>query len=154
MQGQHRGIDMRIIIAIAAASLAAAPASAFQKLGERTIPAEQILKEFGGVGVSDAEEERVIAEAASHPLGSVENPVRVGGPEGERSYLAKLSCGAGSTPNVGARAPGGVGAFGTVVAAFAVDCGAAAPGRTQIVIDMYHEEHVETRPPAGFTVAR
>ena len=30
------------------------------------------------------------AELAKHPLGSQQNPVRVGGPAGERAYLARL----------------------------------------------------------------
>jgi hypothetical protein len=48
--------------------------------------------------------------------------------EGARSYLARLRCADGSAPKVGPRADGGVGAYGTVVDAYALDCGAAAPG--------------------------
>ena len=33
--------------------------------------------------------------------------------------------------------------FGTIVDAFPLDCGAAAPGQTQLLMDMYHEEHAE-----------
>jgi hypothetical protein len=143
---------MRILAAFAAAALAAIPVSA-QKPGEGTIPPEQILSEMG-LGVSDAELDRAVAAAAAHPLGSAENPVRVGGPQGEQAYIARLRCGDGKSPKVGTRASAGVGAFGSIVDAYPLDCGAAAPGKTQLVMDMYHEEHVETRAPSGFTLAR
>ena len=101
---------------------------------------------------SPEEEMRALAAAAdAHPLGTAENPVRVGGPVGERAYLGHLRCADGAAPRVGARGEAGIGAFGSMVAAYEVACGAAA-GR--IVFDMYHEEHVETRAPAGFTFAR
>ena len=38
----------------------------------------------------------LVAAAEAHPLGSLENPVRVGGPDGERAYLARLRCTNGS----------------------------------------------------------
>lgn len=134
-----------------AAALAAAPASA-QKLGERTVPPEQLLAELG-LGVSDEELARAIAAADAHPLGTLENPVRVGGPAGERAYLARLRCGDGAVPRVGARVTGEIGAFGTIVDIYPLDCGAAAPGSTRIVMDMYHSEHDEVRAPAGFSLA-
>jgi hypothetical protein len=93
-----------------------------------------------------------LAAAEAHPLGTAQNPIRVGGPEGERAYIARLRCGDGSRPEVGQRANAGVGAFGTIVDIYPLDCGRAAPGRFQLVMDMYHEEHRETRAPAGFTL--
>jgi hypothetical protein len=100
--------------------------------------------------LSPEEEMRQLAAAAdAHPLGTVENPVRVGGPEGEHAYLGRLRCADGAAPRVGARREVGIGAFGSVVGAYEVACGTQA-GR--IVFDMYHEEHVETRAPAGFTL--
>lgn len=144
---------MRItMLAACALAALAAPASA-QKLGERTTPPEQLLAELG-LGVSDEELARAIAAASAFPLGTAENPVRVGGPDGERAYIAHLRCADGKPPAAGQRASAGVGAFGTIVDRFPLDCGAAAPGKTMIVLDMYHEEHVETRAPAGFTLAR
>ena len=140
-------------LAFAAALSASAAAAPKPKPGERTISPEQLLAQMGS-GNSDEEIARAIAAAAAYPLGSVENPVRVGGPEGERAYLARLRCANGKAPGVGARASAGVGAFGSVVAAYPLDCGAAAPGQGKIVMDMYHEEHVETRAPAGFTLSR
>ena len=139
-----------IIIGIAA--LVAAPAAAFQpKVGERTVPPEELLRQLG-VGVSDEEMDSAVAAAAAHPLGSMENPVRVGGPEGQQAYIARLRCANGSSPRVGQRASAGVGAFGTIVDVFPLDCGAAAPGKVRLVMDMYHAEHREDRAPAGFTI--
>jgi len=135
---------------ILSASLGSA-AAAGGKVGARTVPPEEILAQMG-LGVSDAELERAVAAAAAFPLGSVENPVRVGGPEGERAYIARLRCGNGARPQVGPRRDGGVGAFGTVVDLYPLDCGAAAPGRFGLVMDMYHEEHREERAPAGFQI--
>lgn len=128
--------------------LPAVPAIA-QELGARTASPEAMAAQMSQA--SPEEEMRALVAAAdAHPLGTVENPVRVGGPEGEHAYLGHLRCADGTAPSVGARREAGIGAFGSVVAAYEVACGAAA-GR--IVFDMYHAEHVETRAPAGFTFA-
>ena len=144
---------MRIPL-IALALLAGAPAfaqpaaPAQPRLGARTQSPDQMVGAMNRL--SPEEEMRQLAAAAdAHPLGTVDNPVRVGGPEGEHAYLGRLRCPDGAAPRVGARREVGVGAFGSVVAAYEVACGAQA-GR--IVFDMYHEEHVETRAPAGFTL--
>ena len=135
-------------LAIPAASGAAA---AEDKIGERTATPEQILSMLGNV-VSDEALDQAVAEAAAHPLGTARNPVRVGGPQGERAYIARLRCADGSRPKIGQRGSAGVGAFGTIVDVYPLDCGAAAPGRFDLVMDMYHEEHKEQRAPAGFTI--
>lgn len=127
--------------------VAAVPASA-QELGQRTqrpdamLPATALAPGQDDLGAA-------IAAAQAHPLGSRENPVRVGGPEGERAYLARLRCADGSVPRIGARGEAGVGAFGSIVGAYPVSCGAAS---ASIVFDIYHEEHVETQAPSGFTL--
>ena len=137
---------------IALILLAAAPASAQQpgqpQLGARTRSPEQLMGAMSRV--SPEEEMRaMVAAAEAHPLGSLENPVRVGGPDGERAYLGRLRCPDGAQPQVGARRNGGIGAFGSVVGAYELTCGGAA---SRILFDIYHEEHVETRAPAGFTL--
>lgn len=142
---------MRILFA--AALLAAAPAFAEPKPGDRTMSPEQMLREFGFAPDQDDLRE-AIAAAAAHPLGTAQNPVRVGGPEGEHAYIARLRCADGAPPAVGQRANAGVGAFGTIVDVYPLDCGAAAPGRFALVLDMYHQEHREERAPAGFTLVR
>ena len=141
---------MRLITLLLAAALAAAPAAA-QKLGERTASPQQVLGEMAPVDPL-AEADQIAAAAAAHPLGSVENPVRVGGPQGARAYIARLRCGDGSRPQVGARSTGAVDSYGTLTELYPLDCGAAAPGRVAVAFDFYHEEHVETRPAAGFVL--
>lgn len=143
---------MRPFTVLVAAALAAAPAAA-QKLGERTATPQQVL---GDMAPADpiAEAEQIAAAAAAHPLGSVDNPVRVGGPQGARAYIGRLRCADGSSPQVGARSTGAVGAYGTLTELYPLDCGAAAPGRVTLAFDFYHEEHVETKPASGFAMGR
>jgi hypothetical protein len=131
---------------------AAAPALAAPEVGARTGAPEELFAGIGE-GVSDAELARVAAAAAAHPLGTLENPVRVGGPEGERAYIGRLRCADGQPPSVGARSEGGIGAYGTVVGRYRLDCGSSAPGRVELILDMYHEEHREVQAPAGFAIA-
>lgn len=121
------------------------------KPGDRTSTPGQVLGEMGAADPM-AEAERIAAAASAHPLGSLANPVRVGGPQGARAYIARLRCADGSRPVVGARSVGGVGAYGTLTELYPLDCGAAAPGRVAVAFDFYHEEHVEGRPPAGFAL--
>lgn len=129
----------------------AIPAAAQKPSSESTPSPKQLLAEIG-MGVSDEELARAIAEAAAHPLGTTANPVRVGGPEGERAYIARLRCADGSAPTVGQRGSGGIGAYGTIVDLYPLDCKAAAPGKAELVMDMYHDGHIETTAPAGFTL--
>ena len=138
--------------AAAAALLLAAQAPERPPVGQRTDTPEQMLGDLGS-GDVEAEIAAQAAAAAAFPLGTRENPVRVAGPEGERAYLARLRCADGAAPEIGARTDAGIGAYGSVVAAYAVDCGRAAPGRASVVLDMYHAEHRETAAPAGFAIA-
>jgi hypothetical protein len=134
--------------AFLALGLVAAIPAAAQELGQRTQRPDAMLPASAlAPGQDDLGE--AIAAAQAHPLGSRENPVRVGGPAGERAYLARLRCLDGSAPRVGARTDAGVGAFGSVVGAYPLGCGNAA---RSVVFDIYHEEHREDRAPAGFTI--
>ena len=137
-----------IVVMLAAAMPAAAQQPGQPRLGARTQSPDQLI---GAMSQVSPEEEmrQLVAAADQHPLGTVENPVRVGGPEGEHAYLGRLRCPDGTPPRIGARREAGIGAFGSVVAAYELGCGAQT-GR--VVFDMYHEEHVETRAPAGFTL--
>ena len=142
-----------LVLLFAAAALAASPASAQKpKLGQRTAPPEKSMAGIGG-GSSDAEIAQELAAAAAFPIGSLRNPIRVAGPEGERAYLARLRCADGSVPRIGAQRPGGTGGFGNVVDMAPVDCGGAAPAHADILIDIYQEEHVLEAAPAGFQLA-
>lgn len=144
-----------MIISLAAMLLSTAqpqaePQAQMPPIGQRTAPPESMLQTLN---VSpDAEEEAAAAAAARFPLGSIDNPVRVGGPDGERGYLARLRCSDGSRPSFGPRAEGGVGGFGSAVSSYSAQCSGAAPAT--IMLDMYHEEHREDQAPAGFTIAR
>lgn len=142
---------MRLFAFLLLASTLAAPAAA-QKIGERTAAPAEILAQMGS-GNSDEEIARAIAAASAFPLGTAENPIRVGGPEGARAYAMRLRCADGSAPTVGTGEAAGIGAFGSVVNALAINCGAAAPGQARLVFDIYHAGHREDRAPAGFTLA-
>lgn len=141
---------MALSVLLAAALLAGAQQPT-PPIGQRSSTPEQMLRELG-LAPNPDEEAAAIAAAQRHPLGTMENPVRVGGPTGERAYIARLRCSDGSAPRVGQRGSMGVGAFGTIVDAYPLDCGSAAPGRFTLIMDMYHDEHREERAPAGFTI--
>ena len=98
--------DMRIPF-IAAILILAAPAAAQQpRLGQRTTSPEAMVAQMNQA--SPEEEMRALAAAAdAHPLGTLENPIRVGGPQGERAYLARLRCADGAAPRIGARREAG-----------------------------------------------
>lgn len=93
-----------------------------------------------------------IARAASDPLGSEKNPVRAHFPPGQRAYLSRLRCSDGSAPKFARSGSMGVGIYGNIIDLYAVDCGAAAPGRVGVHMDMYHAGHVEDRAVPGFTI--
>jgi hypothetical protein len=138
---------MRILIPLTIGLALAAPAAA-QRLGARTTSPTAMAAELQQVGPEE-ELRALIAAAEAHPLGTIENPVRVGGPDGERAYLQRLRCPNGVAPLIGDRSNAGVGAFGSVVTAYQLACG---DSRYRIVFDIYHEEHVETRAPANLTL--
>jgi hypothetical protein len=136
---------MRLPILALALILSASPA-----LAQRSTP-RQMLQEMG-MAPSAREVERSVERARNEPLGSSANPVRVSGPLGERAYIARLRCADGNAPRVGERRNAGVGAFGFIVDVYPLDCGDAAPGRFELVMDMYHDDHHEDQAPAGFTL--
>jgi hypothetical protein len=142
---------MRNLILTFAIILAIMPAGAIAepKIGQRTTAPAQIAPTGPD---PEAEMRDAIAAAEVHPLGSAANPVRSAGPEGERAYLARLRCANGKVPDIIPQGRGGAGPYGSLVDLFSLDCGAASPGRVEIAMDMYQEEHVETRPLAGFVI--
>ena len=136
-----------LIASLSLLALAVTPLSA-QPPREKSPAPQELVNSLGGDPLGETEQ--AIAAANAHPLGTLANPVRVGGPEGERAYLSRLRCGDGSAPRIGPRSEAGIGAFGSLAGAYAIDCGAAAPGKVDLVFDMYHEEFAETRLPSGF----
>lgn len=135
---------LALLIAAAAAAVAA-PASAQQRTPRQTL-------EEMGLAPSQEQVRRAVERAAGEPLGSERNPVRVSSPAGQRAYMARLRCADGTQPAVGQRHNAGQGPFGTIIDVYPLDCGASAPGRVQLAMDMYHDDHVETDAPAGFTL--
>src|SRR5690348_42318 len=109
--------------------------SATPALAQRATP-RQMLEEMGRAP-SRQEVARAVNRARARPLGTAANPVRVSGPEGERAYIDRLRCADGDAPRVGQRHNDGVGAFGTIVDVYPLDCGDAEPGRFDLVMDMY-----------------
>jgi hypothetical protein len=136
---------------IVALLLVAAPALAQHqpRVGARTTSPDAMVAQMNPASPEE-EMSQAIAAAEAHPLGSLENPVRVAGPDGERAYLARLHCPDGVAARIGGRREAGVDPYGSVAGAYEVAC---ASGSSRIVFDMYQEEHVETRAPAGFTLA-
>jgi len=137
-----------LLLAAASAAMAQTP-----KAGARTQSPEQMLQAMESES-DEAWMAAAVAAAEAHPLGSLANPIRVGGPEAPAAFLARLRCGSGAVPAIGPGAPAGAGGFGSVTLAYAVDCGAATPGRGLMHFDIYHQEHRETRVPPGFAAAR
>ncbi len=140
------------MLSLSLAALAAAAAPQQSPREQSPVPRDMLAAV--GAGNTDEAIEQAIAAASAHPLGTPANPIRVGGPEGAQTYFAALRCGDGKSPRIGAPREGGVGAFGSVLQLYALDCGSAAPGRVELNVDLYQEEHKETRAPAGFQVTR
>jgi len=133
-------------IAVSLAALLAGPAAQAPQC-----PSLALMVELGAA--MPAEQLRAARAAAeAHPLGSRENPIRVCGPNGERAYLARLRCADGAAPRIGQRNSIGAGPYRTILDRYPLDCGGAAPGRTELIMDMYHDEP-ETRAAAGFGIA-
>ncbi len=137
-----------ICLAFAAPAAAQQPQPPRGELGDRTQSPEALFREMSSE-TPEQEMARMVAAAAAYPLGTIENPVRVGGPNGERAYLARLSCADGTPIRVGARSEAGQGGFGAIAGAYSVACGGTT---RRIVFDMYHAEHVENAAPPGFAI--
>jgi hypothetical protein len=136
----------RLVALAALTGLLAFPAAAQHRPNE----ARDMMKRFGGGGLTGKKLDNAIAKAAAHPLGSKLNPVRENMPEGQIAYLGRLRCPDGNAPAFERRGSIGVGVFGNIVDAYSVTC----PGKParDIHIDMYHDGP-ETRPVPGFTIA-
>src|SRR5689334_3077639 len=97
---------MRPVLFLALA-LVSAPAVAQDqpRLGARTQTPETMVS---GLRLAPGEDDlqAAVAEAETHPLGTLANPIRVGGPEGERAYLMRLRCADGAAPRIGPRRDG------------------------------------------------
>ena len=112
-----------------------------------------VLGVLAGGRLKGARLEAAIGEAARHPLGSKENPVRVSMPQGQHAYLRRLRCADGKAPKFERVGNFGPGVFGSIIDGYRVACGGdAEPAESLIYMDMYHPDHVETVAPPGFTL--
>ena len=108
----------------------------------------EALMELLGGGRPKAEVN--VAKLDKHPLGSEENPVRVGGPGGQRAYLSRLRCGDGRFPEFERAGSTGIGPWGYIMDAYSVVC--ASGQKATVFMDMYHSRHQEDRTIPGFTI--
>lgn len=95
-----------------------------------------------------------LATSETYPLGSLDNPVRVNRPAGERAYLARLRCSDGRRPDFVRVGNVGIGVYGNVIDRYDVNCHSAAPGRVDIYMDMYFNGAGEQRAVPGFTITK
>lgn len=104
-------------------------------------------------GEQQSAEERAaaLAEAARHPLGSQQNPIRAAGPSGQRAYLDRLRCSDGSAPEYQRGGSVGLSPYGEMMDVYGVKCPGAEPRSTNVYLDMYHG-HVELAAVPGFTI--
>jgi hypothetical protein len=139
---------MRSWILAAALALAAAGCASSPSLADQE-RADTLSLLFSGGRVSAAAVETRAREAAQHPLGSRENPIRVSMPEGQRAYLDSLRCADGTAPAYQRIGNFGPGIYGSIIDGYEVRCPGAEPAT--LIMDMYHPGHLETGTPPGFT---
>jgi hypothetical protein len=115
---------------------------------------EQMLQRMlsGGPLMDEADLAKAVQKAAAQPLGSRANPVRTHGPRGQHAYLNRLRCSDGAPPRWSRSGNLGPGPYTSIIDNYVVDCGAAAPGKVQVAMDMYHPDHVEQQAVPGFTM--
>ena len=145
-------MKLGLLIALGMAPLAAScvslPATSSQGGDEAAI--ERMLA--GESQMQGGELDKEVAEAASAPLGSQDNPVRAHMPAGERAYLSRLRCEDGRVPSFSRVGSMGFSRYGNIVDGYDVVCKGSAPAKTLVYIDMYHRGHVETEAVPGFTI--
>ena len=138
-------IRLIALAAIAASAVAASPPGRAQ---DRPNESRDMMRRLGA-GMDGEALREAIVKAERSPLGSRENPVRENGPEGERSYLAKLRCPGGASPSFDRAGNVGMGPYRFIVDLYRVKCPGEEP--VDVHIDMYHDGG-ETRPVPGFSI--
>ncbi len=136
-----------LLAALCAGACAGGPAAGTMggpQVSDQVLKGGQLLQPWLGAALT---------EAARHPLGSEENPVRADMPGGQRAYLARLRCTNDAPPTWRRVGNLGSGVFGSIVDQYDVRCEGAHPPRTIIVMDMYFKGHVEARAIDGFEIA-
>ena len=146
-----------VALATLLAAIGSAPAAAQSQTSAAPKSEAQALADLLGVELpkfpEGAELQPLLDAAAAYPLGSPENPVRLGSIRASYIYVGRLRCADGARPTAGRLGQGGKMPFGRIIDAYKVDCGRQAPGSAVVNIDPYHPGHDETRAPPGFTLA-
>lgn len=137
-------------ILLAAALVVTGCASESQPKNEVTSLAEALGAELPRMPVG-RELEGMVQAASRHPLGSAENPIRVGSISEQRDYLSRLRCANGLPPRWRRIGPGPM-TFGRISDAYAVECAGGAPTVSTLYLDAYHQGHRERAAPSGFTL--
>ena len=96
--------------------------------------------------------ENVARNAASHPVGSRENPIRSFLPSGSEDYLRRLRGPDGKPPSFRRLGSRGTGPYGNILDEYEVVCASGSGSPVTIFIDMYHHFHEDNRCPAGFVM--
>lgn len=115
-----------------------------------TSPTDRLIEAVSGVPASRSD--AIAARVSRHPLGSAQNPIRVFMPPGQRDYLSSLRCANGVAPTFQRRGSTGQGPYGKIIDGYDFECAGSTPASGVVHLDMYHPDHVETQPPAGFTL--
>lgn len=145
------GVLREMIAVGVAASLAIVPGIAWSQDAAGRNPPAGLSRLLSPQSQMDpAELEQAVRDAADHPLGSLQNPVRTEGPSGQRAYLNRLRCADGKAPTFERQGSGGRSPFGGIVDYYAVQCKGAAVA--SVIMDMYHRGHQEAQPVPGFTI--
>ena len=137
-----------------AAVIILAPAGPFRAQAQTVQPRGGTIDLFETLGIKLPQGEelaQMIAQAARHPLGSRENPVRAAGVDGQRAYLSRLRCADGKAPRYERAFSDGIGPFGRIMDHYNLWCGDM---RVAVRLDMYHPGYVEARPVPGFTIRK
>lgn len=139
-----------VMVLLAGCATVDKPAKPGEAQSSEEIPEGSIEALMAALGGGSAKRTLSDAEIAKHPLGSARNPVRVGGPAGERAYLARLRCEDGRYPEFERGGSTGVGPYGYILDVYSVNCPSGQ--KASVFMDMYHSTIKEDRPVPGFTI--
>jgi tetratricopeptide (TPR) repeat protein len=137
-----------IIFALTLTGCANNPAKSEKETQASDANSAQALSTLLGFKQKKVDEKKL----AKYPLGSKENPIRVDGPSGQRSYLKRLVCDNNEpVSSFNRQGNAGPGPFGSIIDIYEVLCDTNNGVVTHLVyLDMYHAQYDETRPAAGF----
>jgi len=96
--------------------------------------------------------EHLARQAAMHPVGSRDNPIRCFLPSGSQDYLRRLRGPDGKPPSFHRIGSRGTGPYGNILDEYEVVCASGSGSPVTIFIDMYHRFHTDNRCPDGFVI--